>query len=106
MKESPKRRPKNANGHGGANRRPNGTWSWRMTTADGRRLIAYGKTIGEAKAKCAAKAGLANKGIDPKAAKQTVGRYLDWWLADIVTPNLAPKTVKAYRDTVRLHLAP
>jgi integrase len=99
-------RPKSANGNGGANRRPNGSWSWRMTTADGRRIIGYGKTISEAKAKCEAKAGLAEKGIDPKAAKQTIARYLAWWLADIVIPNRAPKTVKAYRDTVRLHLAP
>ena len=67
------------------------------TTADGRRFIGYGKTIAEAKEKCQAKAGLAEKGIDPKAAKQTVGHYLDWWLADIVVPKLAPKTIKAYR---------
>jgi len=77
-----------------------------MTALDGRRVIAYGKTISEAKEKCEAKAGLAEKGIDSKAAKQTVGRYLDWWLADIVEPKLAPKTIKAYRDVVRLHLVP
>jgi integrase len=77
-----------------------------MTTADGRRVIAYGKTIAEARVKCEEKAGLTAKGIDVTATKQRLGQYLDWWLADIVTPKLAPKTVKAYRDTVRLHLAP
>ena len=39
--EGKRRRPKGGNGNGGANRRPNGSWSWRMTTADGRRLIGY-----------------------------------------------------------------
>src|SRR5215213_10953230 len=106
MKESTKqRRPKSANGDGGANKRPNGSWSWRMTTSDGRRVICYGKTQAEAKQKCAAKAGLAEKGIDTTATKQRLSQYLEWWLADIVTPKLA-KTIKAYGDTVRLHITP
>jgi site-specific recombinase XerC len=33
-------------------------------------------------------------------------QYLAWWLVGIVEPKLAPKTVKAYTDVVRLHLAP
>jgi hypothetical protein len=33
-------------------------------------------------------------------------QYLAWWLVDIVEPKLASKTVKAYTDVVRLHLAP
>jgi integrase len=77
-----------------------------MTTADGRRVIGYGKTQAEAKQKCEAKAGLAEKGIDTTATKQRLGQYLDWWLADVVTPKLAPKTIKAYGDTVRLHIGP
>src|SRR5215213_1433207 len=107
MTESPKRRrPKSANGDGGANKRANGSWSWRMTTSDGRRVIGYGKTQAEAKQKCAVKAGLAEKGIDTTATKQRLSHYLEWWLADVVTPKLAPKTIKAYGDTVRLHIAP
>src|SRR5215213_7402299 len=92
MKESTKqRRPKSANGDGGANKRPNGSWSWRMTTSDGRRVIGYGKTQAEAKQKCEAKAGLAEKGIDTTATKQRLVQYLEWWLADVVTPKIAPE---------------
>lgn len=104
--DSKRRRSKSANGSGGANRRPNGSWSWRITTADGRRLIGYGKTIAEARERCEEKAGLAERGIDVTATKQCLRQYLDWWMADIVTPKLAPKTIKAYRDVVRLHLNP
>jgi integrase len=100
------RRSKGANGNGGGRLRTNGSWEWRESLADGRRFSGYGKTQAAAKASCIAKVKQAERGIDPKAAKQTLGRYLDWWLADIVTPKLAAKTVKAYRDVVRLHLVP
>ena len=100
------RRPKSANGKGGARQRANGSWEWRESLSDGRRFSAYGKTQMEAKARCLAKVRQAERGIDVKATRQTVGLYPDWWLKDIVTPKLAPKTVKAYTDVVRLHLTP
>jgi len=100
------RRPKSANGNGGARQRANGSWEWRESLAGGRRFSAYGKTQMEAKTRCLAKVRQAERGIDINASRQTVGRYLDWWLKDVVTPKLAPKTVKAYTDVVRLHLAP
>jgi integrase len=101
-----RRRPKNANGNGGARLRANGSWEWRERLADGRRFSGYGKTQMEAKARCLAKVRQAERGIDVKATRQTVGHYLDWWLNDVVSPKLAPKTIKAYSDVVRLHLAP
>lgn len=104
--ESKQRRPKSANGDGGARVRTDGTWEWRITLDDGRRLSAYGKTRGEAKEKCLAKAKQAAAGIDTKAAKQTLGSYLELWLADVVKPQLAPKTYASYRDTVRKHITP
>jgi integrase len=101
-----KRRPKSANGNGGARQRANGSWEWRESLPDGQRFSGYGKTQSDAKSRCMAKLRLGERGINPVAAKQTVSNYLDWWLADIVEPKLSPKTVKAYRDTVRLHLVP
>jgi integrase len=100
------RRPKSANGSGGASKRPDGTWQWRVSLPDGRRIYGYGKTQAEAKVSCMEKLRHAERGLDAKAGKQTLGAYLDWWLADVVAPKLAPKTVKAYRDTVRLYLKP
>jgi integrase len=38
--------------------------------------------------------------------RQTVEKYLDWWLRDIIAGKRAAKTEKTYRDTVRLHLVP
>jgi integrase len=104
--QSKPRRPKSANGNGGARLRTNGSWEWRESLSDGRRFSAYGKTQAEAKKRCLAKVRQAERGIDVKAIRQTVGHYLDWWLKDVVTPKLAPKTVKAYTDVVRLHLTP
>jgi hypothetical protein len=41
-----------------------------------------------------------------KAAPHTLGDYLESWLADMVKPQLAPKTYLNYRDTVRKHITP
>lgn len=102
---SKKRRTKQANGNGGARYRDDkGIWEWRHTTPDGRRFSGYAKTQVDAKARCMAKVQQAEKGIDVKATKQKVSEYLEWWLENIVTPKLAPKTVKSYSDIVRLHL--
>ena len=105
-KETTARRSRRANGEGGASKRSDGSWQWRHTLADGRRIYGYGKTQQQAKSRCMEKVQQAEKGIDTKAAKQRVGDYLEWWLTEIVEPKLAPKTVKSYRDIVRLHLAP
>lgn len=101
-----KRRPKSANGDGGGRIRPDGSWEWRVTLDDGRRLSAYGKTRAEAKDKCLAKVKQAADGVDLKASRQTLGQFLERWLADVVQPQLAPKTYVSYRDTVRKHIVP
>jgi len=104
---SKQRRPKSANGNGGARyREDKGIWEWRETLPDGRRFSGYGKSQMDAKQRCLAKVKQAERGVDVKANRQTLSHYLDWWLADIVTPKLSPKTIKAYRDVVRLHLKP
>ena len=104
--EAKERRAKSGNGNGGARLRANGTWEWRESLTDGRRFSGYGKTQAAAKASCLAKVRQAERGFDPKVAKQTLGRYLDWWLSEIVAPKLAPKTIRIYRETTRLHIAP
>jgi integrase len=100
------RRAKGANGNGGASKRADGSWQWRVTLDDGRRIYGYGKTQVEAKRKCVDKAKQAAAGIDVKAARQSLGEFLDSWLVDVVKPQLAPKTYVSYRDTVRKHITP
>jgi integrase len=100
------RRPKSANGDGGARQRANGSWEWRVTFEDGRRLSAYGATRAAAKEKCLAKVKAAAFGVDLKESRQTLSHFLERWLADVVQPQLAPKTYVSYRDTVRKHIVP
>ena len=45
-------------------------------------------------------------GIDLGAPAQTLGVFLEHWLADSVRPRLAPKTHKTYRDLMRVHVIP
>ncbi len=100
------RRPKRANGEGGARQRANGSWEWRVTLEDRRRFSGYGKTQSGAKRSCLAMVALAEQGVDPKAARQTVATFLSWWLEDVIKPKVAPKTHRTYADLVRLHVAP
>ena len=77
MARQPKsRRPKSANGDGGARQRANGSWEWRVTLEDGRRLSAYGTTRTEAKEKCLAKVKAAALGVDLKESRQTLSHFL------------------------------
>lgn len=101
-----KRRAKSANGNGGATRRKDGSWEWRITLEDGRRVSGYGIDQAAAKQRCLEKAAKAQSGIDLKASKQTLGAFLGTWLEDVVRPTLAPKTYESYRDTVRKHILP
>lgn len=60
-----KRRPKGANGNGGAHSRADrGLWEWRATTADGKRVTASAKTQAEAKRRCLEKVRQAEVGLD------------------------------------------
>lgn len=81
-------------------------WEWRATTADGKRVTASAKTQAEAKRRCLEKLRQAEQGIVVSGQRQTVKQYLTWWLETSVDRKLAPKTVKFYRDYVRLHLEP
>lgn len=52
------------------------------------------------------KAALAQQGIDPRSARQTVATYIAWWLEDVVKPKAAAKTYRTYADLMRLHVSP
>ena len=85
-----KRRPKSANGNGGARfREDKDIWEWRETLPDGRRFSGYGKSQMVAKQRCMEKVKQADKGIDVKTTKQRLDQYLDWWLLNIIEPNRA-----------------
>jgi integrase len=100
------RRSKSANGNGGASKRADGTWQWRVSLPDGRRVYGYGKDQGEARRRCLGKVALADQGVDYTKSRQKVSDYFDWWLADVAAPRCSPKTHRTYSDLIRLHIAP
>ena len=100
------RRPKSANGNGGASKRADGTWQWRISLPDGRRIYGYGKDQAEARRRCLEKAALAEQGVDYTKSRQKVSDYFAWWLADVAAPRCSPKTLRTYSDLVRLHIVP
>lgn len=102
-----KRRPKAANGNGGAYYRADkGIWEWRETTSSGRRVTAAAKTQAEAKRRCREKVRQAEKGLDLSKTRQTVKTYLAWWLENVVSGRCSEKTQRTYADIVRLHIEP
>src|SRR5437867_7300189 len=63
------------------------------------------KTIAAAKAKRAKMLNLREQGGEVANTRETVGAYLDRWLAGHV-PHLSPVTAESYRSTIRVHLTP
>lgn len=47
----------------------------------------------------------ADQGVTPERT-QSVGEFLEWWLAAVVPDTVRPSTVDAYADVVRLYIAP
>ena len=45
-------------------------------------------------------------GLPIISEKQTVGQFLQHWLAEVAKPQVKPKTFRSYSDLVRLHIAP
>src|SRR5215207_839293 len=106
MAQTKERRTKSANGNGGASKRGDGTWQWRISLPDGRRVYGYGKDQAQARQRCLEKVALADQGVDYRAARQKVNDYFTWWLADVVASRCSAKTHRTYSDLVRLHIKP
>lgn len=45
-------------------------------------------------------------GVEQPLGRMTLGAWLEKWLREYAEPNLAPKTVRSYADTVRFHIVP
>ena len=81
-------------------------YAW-VTTPDGerKRKWVYGKTHDEVHAKWIKLQGQASEGPIPTSVP-TVSQYMNYWLREIVKPNLAPKTHERYEAFTRLHIVP
>jgi integrase len=94
------------NGEGTIRQRADGRWEGQLSLPGGKRKSVYGKTKKEARDALRAALKKLDEGIDRGAPAQTLGEFLERWLADTVRPRLAPKTHKTYRELMRCHVIP
>ncbi len=108
MAENKRRRGRRSNGEGSVYERgdrgkwvaqvpvginPNGSYKFKRYTCD---------TQAEAKAKLRAAQDALDRGADLGTKAQTLGAYLDSWLADVVRRDAEPKTYEGYAYNVGL----
>jgi integrase len=72
-----------------------------------RRKVVYGKTRTEVAHKARQALHAHERGLPTAAGReQTVGAFLNRWLADTLPDTVALSTLESYRDNVRLHIEP
>ena len=95
---------------GSVYQRADGKWVGALHVGyrDGRRVrrVVYGRTRREANHRLAEVRRQADAGVDVAAKRQTVGRFLDTWLEEVVRPSTRTKTYVTYASIVRVHLIP
>jgi integrase len=98
------------NGDGSVYKRQDGYWVgafYAHTTSGARkRVVVYGKTLDEARAKLGKAQQQARSGIPVPDESWKLGPYLHYWLEHVVKHNRRPATYALYEYNVRLYLAP
>lgn len=100
-----RRSGKRGNGEGSVTQLSDGRWQARVMMDDGRRKAFYGKTRAEAAQKLNAALRDRDRGLPIVAEAQTVEQYLLSWL-EMMQPVVRPRTHKAYRELLTLHVIP
>ena len=100
-----------AQGSGSIRQRADGTWEARFIvghdpgTGKPVRKSVYGKTQKEVRQKLAQSVAAVDNKAYREPCKMTLGEWLDIW-ADTYLEGVKPRTVKIYRDDIRLHIKP
>jgi integrase len=89
-----------ANGEGSVHQRTDGRWQASMSLPNGKRKHFLAKTRAEASAKLTAALAEQGKGIPVISSNQTVGQYLQSWLAS-VKGSVRPRAYESYDLNVR-----
>jgi integrase len=106
-KRSSSGRRKRGNGEGTIIRRADGRWEARVTLPDGTRKSFYARSRQEAARRLTQALRDRDQGLPVGLnARQTVGQYLERWLADVARPTVRPSTYESYAGYVRRHLIP
>lgn len=107
--QQPSRR-RRINGDGSVYKRQDGYWvgAFYASTASGarKRVVVYGKTLDEARAKLGKAQEQARSGIPVPDESWKLGPYLYYWLEHVVKHNRRPGTYALYETTIRLYLIP
>src|SRR5215210_3142266 len=105
-----KRSKKRINGEGSVyQRKSDGRWAGQFTdhtVPGGKVRYVYGKTQKEALRRLREEMARAEAGVIPGAGSTTLGKYLEWWLENIVRNEVAHRTYHNYRSQVRNHIFP
>ena len=100
-----------AQGSGSIRQRADGTWEARFIvghdpgTGKPVRKSVYGKAQKEVRQKLAQAVAAVDNKAYREPCKMTLGEWLDIW-ADTYLEGVKPRTVKIYRDDIRLHIKP
>src|SRR5215470_7346978 len=104
------KRRRRVNGEGSVYKRGDGYWvgAFDVPTASGarKRVVVYGKTLGEAREKMAKVQQDVRSGIPVPDKVWKLGPYLDYWLENFVKRSRRPATYNLYEMIVRLYLIP
>lgn len=100
-----------AQGAGSIRQRPDGRWEARFVvgtdpaTGKNIRKSIYGNTQKEVRQKMAQAIAAVDNKTYREPCKMTLGEWLDTW-ADTYLEGVKPRTVKIYKDNIRLHIKP
>lgn len=106
-----KKNSRAAQGAGTIRQRPDGRWEARflvghdLATGKPIRKSVYGATQKEARQKLAQAVAAVDNQAYREPCKMTLGEWLDIW-ADTYLEGVKPRTVKIYKDNIRLHIKP
>ncbi len=83
-------------------------WAAAMTVGyeGGKRKTFYGRTRQEVQQQLTTALNSQQVGLPIPSDRETVGAFLDRWLADVAKPSIRAKTYRSYEQLVRLHLRP
>ncbi len=103
-------RRRRLNGDGSVYKRQDGYWVgafYAYTTSGARkRVVVYGKTLDEARAKLGKAQEQARSGVPVPDESWKLGPYLHYWLEHVVKHNRRPATYALYEYNIRLYLVP
>ena len=104
------RKRRRINGDGSVYKRQDGYWAGAFyaptTSGKRKRVVVYGKTLGEARDKLLKAMQQARAGIPVPDQAWRLDLYLEYWLENVVKRNRRPATYNLYEMMVRLYLIP